>query len=276
MTSNSTQQLSGFFESWSAVTKNRPLRDRLDVFFNCLRDVLPRQGVSSRLSHKVGENINTGELGHLFNELEQPLFSAKRAGFFCDPWSVASLKRDEVRNSAVLAWWLNPHGSHGLNDALLSRLLQAVESKKDFELPKKVDKLCRVRVESCPDGDRASRVDIEIDDPYFFLIIEVKIDAPESEDQLKRYCDIATLRSGKRPWAILFLTPQGRDSRYLNQDLECAKMGDHVVPITWKQVSSMLNDVSKKHSADFRGQNFPELALVGLLARSFCKHILHF
>ena len=36
------------------------------------------------------------EVHNFFKNMEQSLPFAKKAGFFCDPWAVANLKRDEV------------------------------------------------------------------------------------------------------------------------------------------------------------------------------------
>lgn len=286
---NYTQQLADFFGSWRALSQFIPLEERLQNFFSQLKDVLPVKKDRSPQKEVSGKNLNTEKMNRFFEEFTQPIALAKRAGFFCDPWTVAKLKRDEVRNSSVLAWWLDPKETHGLNDALhhgldslLSHLLRAIESKKQIGLPNFPGPHCRVRVESCPDGDRASRVDIEIDDPKssnspgFFLIIEVKIDAPESKDQLERYCKVAMKRKDNRQWAILFLTPQGRNSQYINEG-PCTELNkERIVTFSWKEISVILKAVAKQHTEHFQDNKFPELALVNLLARSFCNHILQF
>jgi hypothetical protein len=271
------QQYTDFFNAWRAFSRFQPLEDRLPTFFFQLQGVLPEKINDSYSKYVSGQNLNTEAMLGFFGELAQPIKLAKRAGFFCDPWAVAGLKRDEVRNSAVLAWWLDPHGSHGFGDAFLSLLLQEIDVKKHLGLPRSTSPHCRIRVESCPDGDRASRVDIEIDDAKFFIIIEVKIDAPESNDQLKRYCDIAKVRRGTRPWAIFYLTPQGRKSKYIDNVSGYSIMNEEpIIPISWKKISAMLKIVSKQHRAHFRDNNFPELALTNLLAYSFSKHISQF
>jgi PD-(D/E)XK nuclease superfamily len=96
----------------------------------------------------------------------------------------------------VLRWFLDTNGDHGCGDALLTYVLGRVGSKLDDRFPAKPSTRCTVVVEECPDGDRASRVNVQADDPGFFLVIEVKIDAPEQPRQLERYCDIASARAG--------------------------------------------------------------------------------
>ena len=59
-----------------------------------------------------------------------------------------------------------------------------------------------MRKESNPDGYIRNRVDIEIESNDFYLIIEVKIDANESIEQLKKYGDLAKSRAGDRQGGI--------------------------------------------------------------------------
>lgn len=259
------------------------LEDLLHIFFAQLKTILPSMMDCSTLKFVPGKRLDIDVMRSFFEELAQPLYLAKRAGFFCNPWVVAQLKRDEVRNSAVLAWWLDPNETHGLSDAFLSHLLQKIENENHLGLPKGVSRNCRVRVESCPDGDRVSRVDIEIDDPGtqnfpgFFLIIEVKIDAQESHGQLSRYCDISKRRGGNRKSVVLFLTPQGRRSRLMSENSECSLMHEKsIVSISWKEMAMMLKTVAKQHMADFKENKFSELELVSQLARSFSNHIIQF
>ena len=167
------QELPVFFNQWRAYSRFAPLEDKLPTFFDELKKVLPTARVGEPVGKKPSQFLVFDELQSFFAKLPPLITNAKHAGFLCDPWAVASLKRNEVRNSAVLAWWLDPRGSHGLGPALLTELLQLMH----WDCP--ISPSCRVRVESHPDGDRSNRVDIEVDDPAFFLIIEVKIDALE-------------------------------------------------------------------------------------------------
>ncbi|NTU73965.1 PD-(D/E)XK nuclease family protein [Candidatus Roizmanbacteria bacterium] len=209
--------------------------------------------------------------------LGQPLTFAKRAGFFCNPWAIASLKRKEVPNSFVLAWWLNPHGTHGFGDTFLKILLHSIKNELFLGFPQVISPYCRVSVESHPDGNTENRVDIEINDPGFFLIIEVKIDALEGRDQLSRYCQIASKRSKGRPWAVLYLTPQNPKISRATRDSKIDDINKtRVIPISWKQMASLLNTALRSHTDIFQNKQFPELALVNLLARSFANHINQF
>nr|WP_239514982.1 PD-(D/E)XK nuclease family protein [Enterobacter ludwigii] len=77
------------------------------------------------------------------------------------------------------------------------------------DIPEDYLHYCRVLVETNPTGDNTNRVDIEINADNFFLLVEVKIDSCEQQEQIGRYCSDARIRAGSRPWAVVFLTPHG-------------------------------------------------------------------
>jgi len=241
----------------------------LDNFFLKLRDALP-QKVSPKALPLYPYLSNCLALERWFSELAEPIIEARRSGFLCDPWDVAGLKRDEVRNSKVLAWLLDPKGSHGLESKLMCSLLTALRiSSQALNFPESPHNTCRVRVESSPDGDRSNRLDIEIDDPNFYLIIEVKIDAVESNDQLLKYGKLGQTRSMSRPWAIVFLTPHGFFP------VTAGNYEDKVIPLSWKRLSVIL-------SQPLRAKNtikspFGTYEIVPqLLAKRFLQHIRKF
>ena len=264
-------ELPVFFDQWRAYSRFTPLEDKLPAFFDELREVLPAARAGKPGEKKPGQYLVFDELQAFFAKLPPLLTSAKHAGFLCDPWAVASLKRNEVRNSAVLAWWLDPRGSHGLGAALLTELLAYMQ----WDCP--INPSCRVGVESHPDGDRSNRVDIEIDDPGFFLIIEVKIDAPEGIQQLQRYCNLAEMRRTAGKKGVLFLTPTGRPPVSVVANPTCESLpSDQVFPISWKKIASLLQAALRRHHERFQIKSYPETALVALLARTFCSHIKQF
>jgi len=51
---------------------------------------------------------------------------ARGSGDCANLWKVAGLKRDEVRISSVLAWFLRHRGTHGQGDKLLVALVQRI------------------------------------------------------------------------------------------------------------------------------------------------------
>lgn len=206
--------------------------------------------------------VDTDKLDVFLKSLEQPLQIAKQSGWLCDPWQVAGLKRDEVRNSRVLSWLLNPRGSHGFGDKLLVALLAEIKLPS---FPLMVSPSCRVQEEQCPDGDQSNRVDIEINDANFYLLIEVKIQASEGEQQLARYGDIAAKRAGSKPWGMIYLTTRG------NQSKSAGKWIDKVIPMSWQQLAHILtNALPKKKETEAHAM------VTALLAHSFFRHIRQF
>jgi hypothetical protein len=179
-------------------------------------------------------------LGGLMASLRDPVELLQASGLFANPWSAASLRRDEVRNASVLRWFLDPVGDHACGDALLRYVLERVRSKLDDRFPVNPSTHCTVSVEECPDGDRACRVDIQIDDAAFFIIVEVKIGATEQPSQLERYCNVAAARAGStRPWAVIFLTTDSRLPR---------TAGNHigkVVLFSWSDLASALRRAAR-------------------------------
>ena len=192
--------------------------------------------------------------------LRAPFDAVESSGAMGHPWSAAALKRDEVRNASVLRWFLDPRGGHGWSDALLVDLLRRVGCHLPDGFPERPSARCSVSVEESPDGDRASRVDIQIDDADFFLVIEVKIKASEQKEQVKRYGDAAATRTlGRRPWAVVFLTPEGRSPTTAGDRI------NHVVPVSWGHVAAALRRIARTSSEVPR-----------FLAMSFAAHIATF
>lgn len=195
-------------------------------------------------------------LGDFGSKLRDSMESVEISGLLGDPWSAASLRRNEVRNASVLRWFLDPNGGHGCGAALLTYVLERAASKLAGHFPTSPSARCSVAVEECPDGDRASRVDIQIDDPAFFLLVEVKINASEQPRQVERYCNIAADRAGTRPWAVVFLTTDGRAPE---------TAADHitsVVPVSWREIASALRRATRTASPIPR-----------FLASTFAAHI---
>ncbi|HHX4812401.1 TPA: PD-(D/E)XK nuclease family protein [Yersinia enterocolitica] len=154
-------------------------------------------------------NIDSNQLAEFFSQLSEPLKAVQHRSLSFDPWEIAGLGRKEVRNTGVLAWLLDPSGSHGFGRLPLQAFLQSIRDCGREDIPKDFNRYCRVRVETNPTGDNTNRVDIEIDADNFFLLIEVKIDAGEQKEQISHYCSDARQRAVQRPWVVVFLTPHG-------------------------------------------------------------------
>ena len=213
--------------------------------------------------------IDLDKLTQWFADMVQPMVDARRGAFHFDPWEVAGLGRDEVRNSVVLAWLLNPKGSHGLGDVAMLGLLGNL---KDFNpiFPDTCGGSCRVRVESNPDGDIGNRIDIEIDDEKFYVIIEVKIDAPEGKKQMERYADVSQQLADTRPWALVFLTPQGGDSN------TAGPHAGRVLPLSWNQLSFSIAQAVKTRSVSRSNISGPARNMAEQAVQRFLKKMRNF
>ncbi len=169
----------------------------------------PKNGFQADGAEKHCLNIDPDRLADFFSRLSGPLELVQHRSLVFDPWDIAGLKRKEVRHTAVLAWLLDPYESHGFKRLPMHVLLQSIRKIGRTDIPENFHRHCQVQVETTPRGDNANRIDIEIDADNFYLLIEVKIDACEQENQISRYCLDARQRAGQRPWAVVFLTPHG-------------------------------------------------------------------
>ncbi|SDA35733.1 PD-(D/E)XK nuclease superfamily protein [Sphingomonas sp. NFR15] len=102
-----------------------------------------------------------------------------------NPWALASLGHDEVRNATALAglWMPDFGGATSLRfaAAFLATAIPTVDWFMELAAG------YRVATEVCPLGDRADRVDLIIETTHHLIGIEVKIRAGLGPDQLQRY-----------------------------------------------------------------------------------------
>lgn len=246
-----------------------PLEDWLPGFFTAYRSCRTPPVTQPNKPEPAPLQIDAAKLAHWLADMAQPMADARRGAFQFDPWQVAGLGRDEVRNSAVLAWLLNPSGSHGLGDAAMLGLLDDLR-RFDSRFPTSCSRFCRVRVESNPDGDRGNRVDIEIDDAHFYALIEVKLGAPEGEDQLKRYGDMSHQLAGVRPWALVFLTPGGVKSNTAGHH------ADRVLPLSWRQLAFSLTQSVNTTCAGYASSRGPARHMAEQAVQRFLKQMRNF
>jgi len=240
-------------------------KDELLKFFDALREC---KFSDADRKAAARPHPDACELASWLSALGPPLKKADEAGLFGDPWVAAGLGRNEVRNAKVLKWFLDPRAAHGCGETLLVDLLDHVRSRLPY-FPKCPSRVCSVTAENWPDGDISSRVDIQIDDPAFFLLVEVKIDAAEQPSQMERYCEDAAARTcGMRPWAAVFLTPSGRPSE------TAGGYGDHVIELQWSSVAAALRLASRKSTHDASTQT--TAAIPRFLASTFARHIAQF
>lgn len=172
-------------------------------------------------------------LSNWLSSMRLPLNDVQSNAWNFDPWEVAGLGRDEVRNTSVLAWLLNPRGSHGMGSAVLQHLLSSINKQKSH-FPVSEGSFCNVRTEISPNGDISDRLDIEIDTENFYLIIEVKIGATEGYEQLNRYGRLAETQKAHRPWALIYLTPGKKEAKTGNN------YTDSIISFSWDEIAKII------------------------------------
>lgn len=191
------------------------LSKRLPVFFTALHACLPDQSFAESAPAPEILLVDVDRLKGWLSTLREPTMRARAQGVFCDPWRVAKLGRDEVRNAAVLAWILDPRGDHGHGNIFLCALIDEINRRnppQHLPLPNESEWV-NVRPESYLDSELKNRVDIEVNAAALYLLVEVKIKAVESEKQMEGYGDHAEKLAGNRPWRMVYLTRSGNPSQ---------------------------------------------------------------
>ncbi|OAL88382.1 PD-(D/E)XK nuclease family protein [Acinetobacter terrae] len=193
-----------------------------------------------------------------FNQASEPIKLAKKQGLFTNVWEVAGLKRDEVRNSQVLKWFLDCNADHGLENQVLKIFLSSLISNRQFNTST-LQKYYSY-AESYPINDGTNRVDIEIDADELLLFIEVKIDAAEGFEQLKRYQEIAEKKAKNKDWCIIYLTKNGMlPISY--------KPTQHLISLSWNSLAKAILEYIKRQNQQTHN--------IWLL-KQFAKHIQTF
>lgn len=232
-------------------SKKHPVNfDEISVFFQKFKEL--HTFVSEKPA--APEIISLKKLKDFFNSLKEPIEKSRYSAIDFDPWDIIQLKRSEVRIVKILAWLLDPQGSHGLGYTLQNALLKKIGEN----FSKLTDTPCRVIPESTLNGDIGDRVDIEIVAQRFYLLIEAKIDAIDQENQLTRYCRQAKKRSAQfggykeHPWSVVYLTLDGRRSSSSDpQDAE------RIFSLSWKQLSDLFLEKLCDHQKNRRQVPIP-------------------
>ena len=132
--------------------------------------------------------LSSVEISAFLSAIASSPAAAQRPTPVFNIWKVVGLGRNEVRNTSILAWALDPRGSHGKGAAILNSLVTRVRRGKLPEedlspFPEEVTQ-CFVTTEAPAFADQANRVDILMDGPGFTAFVEAKIDAPPNAEQV--------------------------------------------------------------------------------------------
>ena len=157
--------------------------------------------------------VTAQSLDRTLGQIRPARLRANAAGAFVNVWTVAGLRRNELRNAAVLAWFLDPKGTHGLGGLFIKDLLTRIRPVPEWLAQERDFDDLLVHTEECPIGSTENRIDISITAPGYLMFIEVKIDAPEGPDQLARYVREIAVKArahGAHRSLVIYLTPRGR------------------------------------------------------------------
>ena len=252
-----TIRLQRFFANWHAARALDPpglLAERLDRLFSAMRALASESTPTVPIS-------DPARLHSVFDSLRGPLAEAKGAGSLFNAWAAAGLKRDEVRNAAVMASLLDPRLCPATGPAFLQGLVAiAGGGPASVIAPESLRRGYMVRTEDCPLGGGENRVDISIEGAGFLLFIEVKIDAGEGHAQLERYDGVLRAKAnltGARP-ALIYLSPRSP-----------AVLPAHAAYLTWADVAT----AARKAGRPLRGS---QRTIAEALLTQFAVHAATF
>ncbi|WP_374943454.1 PD-(D/E)XK nuclease family protein [Sphingomonas sp.] len=197
-------------------------------------------------------------LAPVIHPLNMALRAARTQGLGVNPWTMAGLKRNEVRNAAVLAGLWSPVQGGDTAIRFLNAFLRRLHDPQAV-LPtvKEIAAGYTVRTECCPEGDSRDRVDLVIETVHHVLGIEVKIGAGEGLGQLDRYVAAVTNNAAgrcKRPVVILLAPfPPSRPD---------------VLRATWSTVRTAATAAVPRRRADYEFTDY--------LVAAFGRHVARF
>jgi hypothetical protein len=236
-----------------------PSMNSIRVFFERLH----RQRLSDPPGAPPEPVFNRESLASFFQAFPALHRRQLRSGAFVNPWGLAGLGRDEVRNSAVLAWLFDPQGSHSFGSDILHTFLSVLrnDSCQNLALPLDAKTPYVVFREKYSLSDDTNRVDLLVEGDAFVIYIEVKIDAVEGPEQIGRYLESVRRRAqtfGKPHHALVYLTQDQRKPR------DCTD--ERIFLASWKDVIAAIETVLKDH-------NISPSDPLGLLLTSLTHHL---
>ena len=191
--------------------------------------------------------------------LHRGLTSARNAGVYANPWTIAGIGKRETRNCAVLACLWDPVIVGDLGRKFLIETLDRADptGARGFPIEDLSSRPYSLTCENCLAGDSSNRMDIVIQSlgsvPGWTIVIEAKVDADLGERQLEKYADDLKDRNrltGRDTFLIL-LAPNAPEG------LEQA-----VAYLRWKDIASAavsaVSETRSSHSTHSMVQSFAE------------------
>ena len=152
-------------------------------------------------------------------------------------FDVLGIEHKELQHSALLAWLLNPRGSHGLRDYFLRKFLSDAAREATLRgttsvTPITVDHWKLDDVEVVTERHHIDILVVGRAD-RFVCLVENKVKAEEAPGQLCRYLDDVENQYDWDPFPI-FLTPDGREP-------EDQKAAARYVPFSYSDVERLIS-----------------------------------
>jgi hypothetical protein len=139
-----------------------------------------------------------------FEALSSSLAKFYEAGDMCNILAITRRNQDEHLHSRLIAYFLDPSADHGQADAFLKLFLEHFAGSPDFASCESA----KVRREQ--QTDKGRKIDIVIETDSWIVGIENKWHAGDQHKQVAEYAEY--LKSRKRQFALLYLTPDGDES----------------------------------------------------------------
>ena len=153
-------------------------------------------------------------------------------------FDVLGISRREINHSAVLAWLLNPNGSHRLRDYFLRNFLSqtAAEARKRGILTSTQFDIDSWNLRDVQVATEHYNIDILLigEKGGFVCLIENKIGSNEHSDQLTRYLDTVNRKYAGLTVLPVFLTPYGTEPRV-----------EQYVPFSYEMVACLIERTLK-------------------------------
>jgi hypothetical protein len=129
------------------------------------------------------QKLDPATLYTQLNLLHTGLNLARNRGLGFNPWTVAGLRRSEIRACGVLAELLNPAKCGDAAVRLLREFMGELRCPLELPTTNEMVQPYVVRTEHSLLGDRTTRMDITVEGESFVLMIEAKIGAPEGKGE---------------------------------------------------------------------------------------------
>lgn len=181
--------------------------DERDIIISEQRDELMKQVSDAHILRSRLENLFVGTGKRDFEALE------RRLDVFC-PFEAVGMVRQEIRHAHFLSYILDPKRPHGLGTDVLRNFLMTIASVSELD----VFDIHLRNLEAVTIRREWQRVDLLIDIPAegksrgWVVVVELKIDAEESENQLEAYEKVVEQQFKDKKPIFVYLTKRRDDA----------------------------------------------------------------